>query len=71
MSLSPIVSNSFGLNCCYYEGECWFPWFQAQNERLLLNDKTLGFLASGGDEFNPGSDEAGSLRDLCNSFIKV
>ena len=26
------------------------------SERLLLNDKTLGFLASGGDEFNPGPE---------------
>ena len=25
-------------------------------ERLLLNDKTLGFLASGGDKFNPGPE---------------
>ena len=23
-------------------------------ERLLLNEKMLGFLASGGEEFNPG-----------------
>ena len=25
-------------------------------ERLLLNNKTPGFLASGGDEFNPGPE---------------
>ena len=25
-------------------------------ERLLLNDKTLGFLASRGEEFNPGPE---------------
>ena len=25
-------------------------------ERLLLNDKALGFLASGGDEINPGPE---------------
>ena len=25
-------------------------------ERLLLNDKDTGFLASGGDEFNPGPE---------------
>ena len=34
---------------------------------LLLNDKTLGFLASGEDEFNPGT-ETGLDRSelLCN-----
>ena len=26
------------------------------NERLLLNDKMPGFLASRGDEFNPGPE---------------
>ena len=25
-------------------------------ERVLLNEKTLGFLASGGEEFNPGPE---------------
>ena len=29
---------------------------EAESERLLLNDKTLGFLASRGDEFNPGPE---------------
>ena len=29
---------------------------ELQSERLLLNSKTLGFLASRGDEFNPGPE---------------
>ena len=33
------------------------------DERLLVNDKTPVFLASGGDEYQSGArDEAGSLR---------
>ena len=27
-----------------------------ESERLMLNDETLGFLASGADEFNPGPE---------------
>ena len=43
------------------------------SERLLLNHaKTLGFLASGGEEFNPGPERRLDHSELlCNSFIKV
>ena len=34
-------------------------------ERLLLNDKTLGFLASGGDKFNPGQKQGWITQSLC------
>ena len=39
-------------------------------QSLLLNDKTLGFLASGGDKFNPGP-ETGLDRSelLCNQVL--
>ena len=39
-------------------------------ERLLLNDKTLGFLASGGDEFNPGPETRLDRSEiLCNKVL--
>ena len=39
-------------------------------ERLLLNDKTPGFLASGGDKFNPGSERRlDSSELLCNKVL--
>ena len=42
-------------------------------ERLLLNHaKTPGFLAPGGEEFNPGPETRLDRSELwCNSFIKV
>ena len=41
-----------------------------QDERLLLNDKTLGFLASGGDEFNPGPETRLDHSELlCNKVL--
>ena len=47
-----------------------FRIFSAHTERLLQNDKTPGFLASGGDELNPGSEmrlEYSAL--LCNKVL--
>ena len=39
-------------------------------ERLLLNDKTLGFLASGGDEFNLGPETKQDCSGLlCNKVL--
>ena len=40
-------------------------------ERLLLNhEKTLGFLASGGEEFNPGLEmRLDRLELLCNKVL--
>ena len=36
-------------------------------EKLLLNDKTPGFLASGGDKFNPGPEMRLDRSELlCN-----
>ena len=40
------------------------------SERLLLNDKTLGFLSSGGDEFNPGPEMRLYHSELlCNKVL--
>ena len=40
------------------------------SERLLLNDKTLGFLTSGGDEFNPGPEMRLDRSELlCNKVL--
>ena len=37
---------------------------------LLLNDKTLGFLGSGGDEFNPGPETRLNCSEfLCNKVL--
>ena len=39
-------------------------------ERLLLNDKTPGFLASGGDEFNLGPETRLDHSELlCNKVL--
>ena len=44
--------------------------YNYDNERLSLNDKTLGFLASGGDTFNPGSEtRLGRSALLCNKVL--
>ena len=43
---------------------------QGDNERLLLNKKTLGFLASGGEEFNPGPETRLDRAELlCNKVL--
>ncbi|DAA16728.1 TPA: hypothetical protein BOS_21344 [Bos taurus] len=44
-----------------------------RSERLFLNHaETLGFLAPGGEEFNPGPETRLDRSELlCNSFIKV
>ena len=36
-----------------------------EDKRLLLNDKTLGLLASGRDKFNPGPE----MRLNCSEFL--
>ena len=42
----------------------------ANIERLLLNDKTPGFLASGGDEFNLGPETSLDRSELlCNKVL--
>ena len=39
-------------------------------QRLLLNDKVLGFLPSGGDEFNPGPETRLDHSELlCNQVV--
>ena len=39
-------------------------------ERLLLNEKTLGFLAYGGKEFSPGTETRLESSDfLCNKAL--
>ena len=39
-------------------------------ERLLLNEKMLGFLASGGEEFNPGPEMRLDCSELlCNKIL--
>ena len=41
-----------------------------KDERLLLNDKTPGFLASGEDNFNPGLEtKLDRLELLCNKVL--
>ena len=43
---------------------------QGTCERLLLNDKTPGFLASRGDEFNPGPETRLDRSELlCNKVL--
>ena len=45
-------------------------WMSPQDERLLLNDKMLGFLASGGDEFNLGPEMRLDRSELlCNKVL--
>ena len=39
------------------------------DERLLLNEKTLGFLAPGGEEFNPGPEMRLISELLCNKVL--
>ena len=40
-----------------------------QDERLLLNDKTPGFLASGGDEFNLGPETRLDCSELLSNKV--
>ena len=41
-----------------------------RDERLLLNEKTPGFLASGGEEFNPGPETRLDCSELsCNKVL--
>ena len=40
------------------------------SERLLLNEKTPGFLAPGGEEFNPGPETRLDRSELlCNKIL--
>ena len=42
----------------------------AHTERLLLNEKTPGFLAPRGEEFNPGPEmRLGRSELLCNKVL--
>ena len=62
-------------------GSCWVGWGcplgcewppgRALVDRLLLNqEKTLGFLASGGEEFNPGPEVRLDRSELlCNKAL--
>ena len=44
--------------------------YNYDNERLSLNDKTLGFLVSGGDTFNLGSETRLDRSELlCNKVL--
>ena len=44
--------------------------YNYDNERVSLNDKTLGFLVSGGDTFNPGSETRLDRSELlCNKVL--
>ena len=46
------------------------PLLPCGSERLLLNNKMLGFLASGRDEFNPGPETRLGLSGLlCNKVL--
>ena len=41
-----------------------------ESERLLLNNKISGFLASGGDKFNPGPETRLDHSELlCNKVL--
>ena len=51
------------VNSCFSD-------FSLGIERLLLNDKTPGFLATGGDEFNPGPETRLDRSELlCNKVL--
>ena len=44
--------------------------YNYDNERVSLNDKTLGFLVSGGDTFNLGSETRLDRSELlCNKVL--
>ena len=43
-----------------------------QDERLLLNEKMPGFLASGGEEINPGPEMRLDRSELlCNDVLSI
>ena len=47
-----------------------FTYYLPVIERLLLNDKMPGFLASAGDEFNPGPEmRLDRSKLLCNKVL--
>ena len=45
--------------------------FQLQHERFLLNEKMPGFLASGGEEFNPGPEMSLDCSELLSNKVLV
>ena len=50
--------------------KCIKSYFATMFERLLLYDKMPGFLASGGDDFNPGPEtRLDSSELLCNKVL--
>ena len=50
--------------------KCIKSYFATMFERLLLNDKMPGFLASGGDDFNPGPEtRLDGSELLCNKVL--
>ena len=51
--------------------QVYWQTFVPDSERLLLNhEKTLGFLASGGEEFNPGPETRLDHSELlCNNVL--
>ena len=50
--------------------KCIKSYFATMFERLLLNDKMPGFLASGGDDFNPGPETMLDGSELlCNKVL--
>ena len=77
--------SSLGRACQYENDDCFlncFPldgsWGLMANivsfclgfERLLLNKRTPGFLASGGEEFNPGPETRLDRSELlCNKVL--
>ena len=77
--------SSLGRTCQYEKDNCFlncFPldgsWGVMDNivslslgfERLLLNKKRPGFLASGGEEFNPGPETRLDHSELlCNRVL--
>ena len=63
------LSSSSNIHIHTWPLEKPYPWLDGP-ERLLLNDKTPGFLASGGDEFNPGPEMRLDRSELlCNKVL--
>ena len=65
LSLGHLCSTDIGG-----KGPCWTGLCSSSSvhevERLLLTqEKTLGFLASGGEEFNPGPEMRLDRSELC------
>ena len=62
------VKSTYGQILSAHTMEAGFSNFNI--ERLLLNQKTPGFLASGGEEFNPGPEMRMDRSELlCNKVL--